>query len=160
MTRSTAASGEVLRPRATSSSSMVTPLPSTKAVIPQISSGAHPGLITSSNLLVFSPPWRSASVGIMPSKLLRNYSTRASAHLKGGAKKVIISAPSADAPMYVVGVNLDKYDSKYSVVSTLTNRIYSILSSSLVRSPMHPARPTAWHPLQRSSTTSSASLRV
>lgn len=27
----------------------------------------------------------------------------------GGAKKVIISAPSADAPMFVMGVNNEKY---------------------------------------------------
>ena len=41
---------------------------------------------------------------------------KASAHLKGGAKKVIISAPSADAPMYVCGVNLDKYSTADTVV--------------------------------------------
>lgn len=42
---------------------------------------------------------------------------KAAAHFKGGAKKVIISAPSADAPMYVCGVNLDTYDPTATVVS-------------------------------------------
>lgn len=42
---------------------------------------------------------------------------KASAHLNGGAKKVVISAPSADAPMFVCGVNLESYDPKYQVIS-------------------------------------------
>jgi glyceraldehyde 3-phosphate dehydrogenase len=42
---------------------------------------------------------------------------KASAHFEGGAKKVVISAPSADAPMFVVGVNLDAYNPSMKVVS-------------------------------------------
>lgn len=38
-------------------------------------------------------------------------------HLAGGAKKVIITAPSADAPMFVCGVNEQKYDSSVQVLS-------------------------------------------
>jgi glyceraldehyde 3-phosphate dehydrogenase len=39
------------------------------------------------------------------------------AHLHGGAKRVIITAPSADAPMYVVGVNEQTYDPAVTVLS-------------------------------------------
>ncbi|EMC96707.1 hypothetical protein BAUCODRAFT_148273 [Baudoinia panamericana UAMH 10762] len=44
-------------------------------------------------------------------------SEKAQAHLKGGAKKVVISAPSADAPMFVMGVNEKSYKSDIPVVS-------------------------------------------
>ncbi|KAE8668871.1 Glyceraldehyde-3-phosphate dehydrogenase, cytosolic [Hibiscus syriacus] len=42
---------------------------------------------------------------------------KASAHMKGGAKKVVISAPSADAPMFVVGVNEKAYEPSMDIVS-------------------------------------------
>ena len=42
---------------------------------------------------------------------------KAQAHIDAGAKKVVISAPSKDAPMFVMGVNNDKYESSMNIVS-------------------------------------------
>jgi len=42
---------------------------------------------------------------------------KAQGHLIAGAKKVVISAPSADAPMFVMGVNHEKYNSAQNIVS-------------------------------------------
>ena len=43
---------------------------------------------------------------------------KAQAHLKAGAKKVVMSAPSKDdTPMFVTGVNLDKYTTDMNFVS-------------------------------------------
>ena len=42
---------------------------------------------------------------------------KASEHFKGGAKKVVISAPSNDAPMFVMGVNHNDYKKEMTVVS-------------------------------------------
>jgi len=41
----------------------------------------------------------------------------ASKHFNGGAKKVVISAPSGDAPMFVIGVNEKAYKDDMNIVS-------------------------------------------
>lgn len=42
---------------------------------------------------------------------------KAQAHIDGGAKKVVISSPSADAPMFVMGVNHEKATANDTIIS-------------------------------------------
>ncbi|CAD6958865.1 unnamed protein product [Tilletia caries] len=63
-------------------------------------------------------PWgKDGAYYVVESTGVFTTTEKAGLHLKGGAKKVVISAPSADAPMLVCGVNLDTYDPKVNVVS-------------------------------------------
>lgn len=52
---------------------------------------------------------------------------KAGAHLVGGAKKVVISAPSKDAPMFVMGVNEKSYEKSMNVVR-LADLLHCIIS--------------------------------
>ena len=73
---------------------------------------------TYSDLNADKIPWQSWGVdylidatGVFPTM------DQASAHLKAGAKKVILTYPTKDIPMFVMGVNQDKYDSSMNIVS-------------------------------------------
>jgi len=63
-------------------------------------------------------PWGDVGADyVIESTGLFTAADKASLHLKGGAKKVIISAPSSDAPMFVMGVNNKTYNKTMNVVS-------------------------------------------
>jgi len=65
-----------------------------------------------------SIPWgKTGASYVVESTGVFTTKEKASAHFKGGALKVIISAPSADAPMYVMGVNEGSYSKSDTVVS-------------------------------------------
>jgi glyceraldehyde 3-phosphate dehydrogenase len=63
-------------------------------------------------------PWGELGVYyVLESTGVFTTTEKAKAHIAGGAKKVIISAPSADAPMFVMGVNEDTYKKDIEVLS-------------------------------------------
>ena len=63
-------------------------------------------------------PWADAGVSVVAecTGVFKEMDT-ADRHFKGGAEKVLISAPSSTVPMYVMGVNQDSYTSDQKIVS-------------------------------------------
>ena len=63
-------------------------------------------------------PWGSENIDIAidSTGVFKELDT-AQKHIDAGAKKVVITAPSSTAPMFVVGVNEDKYTSDLKIVS-------------------------------------------
>ena len=63
-------------------------------------------------------PWKECGAEyVIESTGVFTTTDKASAHLKAGAKKVVISAPSKDAPMFVMGVNNKTYTKDMDIVS-------------------------------------------
>ncbi|MFT5124475.1 MAG: glyceraldehyde 3-phosphate dehydrogenase [Kiritimatiellia bacterium] len=63
-------------------------------------------------------PWAEAGVSVVAECTgVFTGLDSADKHFKGGAEKVVISAPSPTAPMYVMGVNQDRYTSDQKIVS-------------------------------------------
>jgi glyceraldehyde 3-phosphate dehydrogenase len=79
-------------------------------------------------------PWRDLSVDVVLESTGRFITTElAGAHLKAGAKKVIISAPAKDegiTPTFIIGVNHDKYKGEkvISNASCTTNCITPVIA--------------------------------
>lgn len=90
----------------------------------EVSTGNGKLIVNGKEIAVFAErdpaaiPWgQHGAYYIVESTGVFTTTEKASAHLKGGARKVVISAPSADAPMLVVGVNLDAYNPSDNIIS-------------------------------------------
>jgi glyceraldehyde 3-phosphate dehydrogenase len=53
-------------------------------------------------------------------------------YIQAGAKKVIITFPSTDASMFVMGVNEDKYTGKEAVISNASNCLVPLVKVNKV----------------------------
>jgi hypothetical protein len=99
-------------------------------------------------------PWKELGVDVVL-ECTGFFTTKekASAHIKGGAKKVIISAPAkGDCPTIVMGVNEGKYDAKlHDVVSNVGTRIETFFDNM--------NRVTATETVQHQTVSSSGTLR-
>ena len=63
-------------------------------------------------------PWRALGVDcVIEATGAFTSAEKAAAHLRAGAGKVVISAPAADVPMFVMGVNTDSYRPGTPVIS-------------------------------------------
>jgi len=73
---------------------------------------------TYSDLNAASIPWQKWGVDyLVDATGAFNTMEKAQAHLDAGAKKVVLTYPTTDIPMFVMGVNQDKYDRSMNVVS-------------------------------------------
>ena len=75
-------------------------------------------IITYSEMNPEAIPWQSWGVDyLVDATGVFTSLPKAEAHLKAGVKKVIITSPTSDIPMFVMGVNEDKYETSMNIVS-------------------------------------------